>query len=149
MILRPPLAGELPLLSALCLRSKAYWGYDRRFLEAVRAELSVTAEQMAGWPTVVADDGGSVSGVAQISVGAPDAFLEKLFVDPEIIGQGVGRMLLGWAADTAREKGCRRLIVESDPGAAGFYRRLGAIDDGVAPSASIPGRLLPRLVLEL
>jgi len=39
--------------------------------------------------------------------------------------------------------------IESDPGAVAFYRRMGAVDDGVARSASIPGRLIPRLKLAL
>jgi len=41
------------------------------------------------------------------------------------------------------------MVIESDPGAAPFYRRMGAVDDGVATSASIPGRTIPRLKLTL
>jgi len=36
-------------------------------------------------------------------------------------------------------------MVDSDPYAAPFYRRCGAIDVGLVPSDSIPGRLIPRL----
>lgn len=41
------------------------------------------------------------------------------------------------------------MTIDADPGAADFYRRLGAIDDGVAASTVIPGRFLPRLKLDL
>jgi hypothetical protein len=36
-------------------------------------------------------------------------------------------------------------MVDADPYAAAFYRRCGAIDVGLVPSGSIPGRFLPRL----
>jgi hypothetical protein len=41
------------------------------------------------------------------------------------------------------------MVIEADPDAVGFYRRLGAVDYGTAPSGSIPGRLIPRLKLRL
>jgi hypothetical protein len=41
------------------------------------------------------------------------------------------------------------MIIEADPDAAPFYRRLGARDAGLAPSGSIAGRMLPKLVVEL
>jgi hypothetical protein len=45
--------------------------------------------------------------------------------------------------------GARRVFIEADPDAAPFYRRMGARDAGLAPSGSIAGRMLPRLVFEL
>jgi hypothetical protein len=40
------------------------------------------------------------------------------------------------------------MAIEADPGAAPFYERMGRYA-GFAPSQSIPGRLLPRMLLEL
>ena len=62
---------------------------------------------------------------------------------------GPGRKLLDWAKATARAAGAPALVIEADPDAAEFYRRMGAVDDGVVPSGSIPGRLIPRLNLPL
>jgi hypothetical protein len=42
-----------------------------------------------------------------------------------------------------------RMIIEADPGAAPFYERMGAHYAGFAPSKSIPGRMLPRMQMEL
>jgi hypothetical protein len=56
---RPAEAGEL---SALALRSKAHWGSDKDFLEACRAELTYTAEELATHRTVVAEASGAVAG---------------------------------------------------------------------------------------
>ena len=40
-----PDEGECETLSALCLRSKAHWGYDSAFMEAVREELAAFVER--------------------------------------------------------------------------------------------------------
>ena len=133
----------------LCLRSKAVWGYDADFMERCRAELSLTPDILNRDDAQVAECDGRMLGVAQVSRHGDDAYLEKLFVDPDALGRGVGRALFEWARSTARDRGASRLVIEADPGAAAFYRQVGAIDAGSAPSASIPGRLLPRLVLPL
>lgn len=145
--LRAARIDELAALSALCLRSKAVWGYDRAFLEACRAELTLSPLTLAN--VQVAESDGNVVGVAEISVEGGIAHLEKLFVEPAHLKSGAGRVLFAWAKVEAAGRGAKALVIESDPDAAPFYRRLGARDDGVVPSGSIPGRFLPRLVLDL
>ena len=147
--LRAPLSHEMPLLTDLCLRSKAVWGYSDAFMQACRAELTLTAEDLETSRLQVAEQAGRVIGVAQVSASDGVAHLEKLFVEPEMMRSGAGRALLAWAKDVARALGATKMVIEADPDAAAFYRRMGAVDDGVAPSGSIPGRFLPRLNLTL
>jgi hypothetical protein len=45
--------------------------------------------------------------------------------------------------------GADRMVIEADPDAAPFYRRIGAKDCGLVPSGSIPGRMLPKLLKAL
>lgn len=97
----------------------------------------------------VAEDHGKIVGVAQIKVVGRDADLLKLFVEPSTLRGGVGRVLFTWAIDKAASMGADSLAVEADPDAAPFYRRMGAEDCGFAPSGSIPGRLLPKLLKNL
>jgi GNAT superfamily N-acetyltransferase len=143
--LRPARPDEAELLTELCLRSKAVWGYDDAFMRACRAELTLTADDCADALLQVAADGDVVAGVVQVSVNGEAADLAKLFIAPGTIRSGVGRQLFDWAAAAARQRGARFLSIEADPDAAGFYRRMGAVDDGTAPSGSIPGRFLPKL----
>jgi GNAT superfamily N-acetyltransferase len=145
--LRPAQAVEAVALGELCLRSKAVWGYDAAFLAACREELQPKAEAIAQGCVQVATMDQTLAGVAEVSIEGETAHLEKLFVEPRFIGDGVGGRLMDWAVAQAASLGATRIVIESDPGAAGFYRRRGALDDGVAPSGSIPGRFLPRLVL--
>jgi GNAT superfamily N-acetyltransferase len=149
MKLRPPEPHELPLLSALCLRSKAVWGYDEAFLESCRAELTIRVEELESTPLCVAEHNGAIVGVAQIMLDGAVADLQKLFIEPDAIGHGVGRSLFAWVVSTAKELGARHLTIDADPGAVGFYKRMGAAEQGSAPSGSIPGRMLPRLQIDL
>lgn len=149
MKLRPPKEHELEALSALCLRSKAVWGYDQTFLDACRAELTIRADELVSSALCVAEHDGALVGVAQITVASDTADLQKMFVEPEAIGLGIGKALFEWASSTAKSLGARDLTIDADPGAVGFYRKMGAIEHGTIASGSIPDRMLPRLVLEL
>jgi len=149
MRLRLPETHELPFLSALCLRSKAVWGYDAAFLEACRAELTIHPSELTTTELCVAEHDGALVGVAQVTVTDGIADLQKMFVEPDAIGLGIGKALFAWAVATARRRGARYLAIDADPDAVGFYRKMGAIACGSVPSASIPGRSLPRLQLDL
>ena len=97
----------------------------------------------------VAEHDGKPIGVAQLKVVDDEADLLKLFVDPNALRSGTGKALLAWVTDIARKLGARRLTIEADPDAAPFYRRMGAYDVGQAPSGSVPGRMLPKLAMNL
>ncbi|NVD38171.1 GNAT family N-acetyltransferase [Ensifer sp. HO-A22] len=148
-VLRTPELAEAEILTRLCLRSKAVWGYDEAFMAACRPALTVTAVDWQQSDIQVAVDGGKIVGVAQVMYHGDAAELDKLFVDPDALGGGIGRRLFGWSVQTALSKGAKVMTIDADPGAADFYRRLGAVDDGTVASTVIPGRFLPRLKLGL
>ena len=149
LTIRPPTIDELSGLSDLCFRSKAIWGYDEEFMEACRGELSLGPRDLELTFIAVAEHGGKPIGVAQLKVVDDEADLLKLFVDPIALRSGTGKALLGWATDVARKLGATRLTIEADPDAAPFYRKMGAYDVGQAPSGSVPGRMLPKLAMNL
>jgi GNAT superfamily N-acetyltransferase len=149
MHLRPARTDEASLLTELCLRSKAVWGYDEAFMRACRAELTLTVADFTTSSLQVAVEADDVIGMAQVVVDGEAADLARLFIAPSTLRGGAGRKLFEWAVAEARSRGARWMWIEADPDAAPFYRRMGAVDDGVAPSGSIPGRVLPRLKLML
>ena len=149
LTLRTPGPDEATALTELCLRSKAVWGYDEQFMEACRDELTITPDMLNSSYLQVAESDGCLIGVAQVTLGTDFADLSKLFVEPRRLRCGAGRQLFEWAARTARQAGASDLVIEADPQAAGFYRRMGAIDAGTVASGSIPGRRLPLLKLRL
>ena len=149
LTLRAPRPHEAIALTELCLRSKAVWGYNQHFMEACREELTITPEKMNSSYFQIAESDGRLVGVAQIALNGKIAELSSLFVEPTRLRCGAGRQLFDWAKRTAHGAGAAHLVIEADPYAAGFYRRMGAIDAGTVPSGSIPGRMIPLLRLSL
>ena len=147
--LRDALQNELSYLDGLCLRSKAVWGYDDAFMAACRTELTLHPDELRTTQLQVAERDAALVGVAQLKVTGGDAELMKLFVEPALLGSGIGRLLFEWATERARALGATRMMIEADPGAVPFYERMGARHAGLAPSQSIPGRMLPLLQMEL
>ena len=146
--IRPADLSEVDELTALCFRSKAIWGYDADFMEACREALTISLQDLASSSVQVAEQEGQVIAVAQVILKEGVASLDKLFVDPDLLRTGAGRTLFEWAQEHARQSGAGTLLIEADPDAAEFYRRMGAIDDGSVASESVPGRLIPRLKVE-
>lgn len=148
---------EAAALSALALRSKAFWGYSASFMAAVTPELTLTEDQAAG--AVVAQVDGEIGGFHLLgptrgrSAGTePEsaaAELDMLFVDPQFIGTGLGRVLYEDARARAVAQGYRRMLIEADPHSLTFYLRLGAVEVGERLSRAIPGRSLPLLEVTL
>jgi N-acetylglutamate synthase-like GNAT family acetyltransferase len=137
-------------LTDLGIRSKAHWGYDATFLAACREELTVSPRDIAADNVFVAERGAVVIGyyaVTAVLEGACE--LKALFVDPPAIATGVGKRLFEQATQQARALGAIRMIIESDPNAAGFYQAMGATRSGQRPSGSIQGRWLPVFELTL
>jgi GNAT superfamily N-acetyltransferase len=167
---RPDEAAEL---SALAQRSKAHWGYDQSFLDASREELTIAPEKVTAKRTYVAvsvavsnaglDEAaatigpvgapgpgpGRILGFGTVEGDPPAGELGMLFVDPDVIGRGVGGALFSHLSATATELGFHRLTIAADPNAEPFYLARGAVRIGAVPSGSLPGRVLPLLSLAL
>ena len=144
--------GEAPALGALCVRSKAHWGYDAQFMRLSHRSLQIDPAAIdAGRVFVAADGRDEPLGVADCcALPAPGAFdLLHLFVDPQALRRGVGRALFEAACAWCVAQGASELVILSDPNAAAFYQRLGARLIGEAPSDAVPDRVLPLLEYRL
>jgi ribosomal protein S18 acetylase RimI-like enzyme len=154
---RPAAAGAL---SDIAQRSKAHWGYDATFLEACRPSLTFSEDKVRQGRFVLAEQHGSVSayvpdvrggrnarimGFYELVGNSPEFELSNLWVEPDSIGTGIGRLLWTHAMSAAREMGGTTVMIEADPNALGFYQAMGAIQVGEVPSGPISGRLLPLL----
>lgn len=150
-LIRPARAGEAALLTALCLRSKAHWGYDEAFMAAAARLLRIRESEIASGCVLVAVETDRPCGIAAILPLRRPGWCElsHLFVAPERFGRGVGRALFDAAVALAANRGARHVSILSDPNAAAFYARLGARRCGEAPSGVVPGRMLPLFELEI
>jgi GNAT superfamily N-acetyltransferase len=152
-----------PLLTGLCRRSKAHWGYDPELLDRWASDLAISAADIDRDVVLVAelgtDDAASparIAGFARISQGtgshldhpAP-AKLNDLWVEPDDIGTGVGSALYEAACEVARTLPADRMLIVADPNAEGFYLRMGARRVGEEASEVVDGRQLPILLNDL
>lgn len=67
--------------------------------------------------------------------GAPSAVVEDVCVDEGLRGQGIGRAMMRFAMEFARERGCYKLTLSSNSARAdahAFYRSLGFEQHGVS-----------------
>ena len=149
IVIRPARPDEARTLTDLALRSKAYWGYDAEFIESCRDELTVSASDVVHRRATVAESEGNVVGFTTVEGDPPVGVLGMMFVEPSVIGQGVGRMLFERTVAAGRDLGFSQLTIDADPNADPFYRAMGAVHIGSVPSGSIPDRMLPQLVLTI
>lgn len=127
------------------MRSKAVWGYDAAFMESCREELTVTRERIAAGGIIVAEAGGEAVGLVEISGTGATGEVALLFVAPGRHRAGVGRALWQAAERLTLSRGYRRLRLDADPHAVGFYLRMGCHVCGASPSGAVEGRTLPQM----
>jgi len=145
--IRRAVAAEAAALTDLVRRSKAYWGYDDDFMAACRDELSVSPADIENGEIWVAETNRPV-GLYHLKTGE-EAEVEQLFIDPESIGSGLGRLLWDHLERRAISTGAQSLATDADPYARTFYEHMGMKLIGESPSGSIPGRFLPHLKKQL
>jgi GNAT superfamily N-acetyltransferase len=144
--IRQAMPDEAEQLTELALRSKGHWGYDAEFLRDCRIDLTLTPEFVASSPVYVLEEQGSIAGFYSLSAeGAKEVELLHLFVEPQAIGRGFGKLLFRHAVETARGLRFHRLLIGSDPFALKFYLAMGAHRVGEVASIVRPGRMLPLL----
>jgi GNAT superfamily N-acetyltransferase len=140
---------EAGALTGLTVRSKAAWGYPDEFMSRAVDEMTISPEDVERDHVEVIESDGRVIGFYRLQRRGATAWLEDLFIEPDLLRSGWGRRLLARACEVAREWGAAELELESDPNAEAFYVHLGARRTGLVESRVVPGRQLPRMRLPL
>jgi GNAT superfamily N-acetyltransferase len=135
-------------LTALTLASKAHWGYDDAFMEVARPSLTVSPSYLETNECWLAELDGRTVGWFSLVVIPGGLLLDNFFLLPARIGSGIGRLMWEESVKRAEAQGARRLTLEADPNAAGFYERMGARLTG-SVKAPATGRDLPVYEVQL
>ncbi|WP_181350338.1 GNAT family N-acetyltransferase [Thalassobacillus sp. CUG 92003] len=130
-------------LSELAHRSKGHWGYDHAFLAACKENLTITHAYIKQNPVYVMNYGEEVYGFYSLLL--EDEKLDFLYVNPDHIGEGIGRSLWQHIIETAAKYGLQHFTIDSDPYAESFYLKMGARRIGEIPSTVFQYRKLPLL----
>lgn len=137
---------EAARLTDVAFAAKRHWGYEDQLIELWTDELTVAPEFAASHPVYCAERDGEIAGFYALCGEGKEYELEHMWVHPEHMAAGIGTLLLEHALKTVAALGGSALIVAADPNAEGFYRKMGAILVGRAPSRPT-GRTLPLLKL--
>lgn len=137
---------ERVALGELHRRSSYVWEEDRANLEAHPDALGVAREAIdAGRVRVALGPGGELFGFSVVADGAAGVCeLEDLFVDPDVMRQGVGRALVEDAAARAHATGYREMTVVAHPRNFGFYGSVGFVPGEAVSTRFGPATRLRR-----
>jgi GNAT superfamily N-acetyltransferase len=151
--IRPAVRADVPRILQFILALAAY----ERAPEAVKAtEASLEREGFGPNPfysCLIAEHDGRTAGYALYFFNystwvGPGIYLEDLFVEPELRGLGIGKLLLERVAAIAVEKGCARLqwaVLDWNTPAIDFYRAKGGEFLDEWRNVRVTGEALRRL----
>lgn len=136
-------------LTALTKLSKAHWGYGPGQIENWSDVLTITEDFISSNSVYKLSEEGKIFGYyAYILDDSISVTLDSLFIHPDHIGKGFGKLLMDDFLKRIESEGMKNIFLEADPNATAFYQRYGfiAIDKKLS---SIPGRYLPIMKKEL
>ena len=137
----------------------ATWDADAQALRLVRQRVFIEEQKVpppeewdgrddAALQLLAEDEGGRPVACARLWQ-RPDGWTQvgRMAVLADWRGKGVGAALMRRALETATERGWRRLRLDAQTHALGFYARFGfAVEGPVFEDAGIPHRLMKRIV---
>jgi GNAT superfamily N-acetyltransferase len=124
-------ASEVHELEDLQRRASLVWEEYRADLIAHPEAIAIPADTIEGRSVRVAIGSGRLLGFAVVApLGNGRSQLDGLFVEPDVMGRGLGRALVADAVTIARHRGVKRLEVTANPRAVGFYEKVGFVADG-------------------
>ena len=130
LVFRRARAEDAAVLTDIALAGKQFWGYPAEWIALWRHDLEVVPHYIRNEPVQVAEMKGEIIGFVGLSTADDDRYLEHMWLRPDFIGRGFGRVLFGEAVRLAREEGVRELRINADPNAAPFYLKMGAVRIG-------------------
>jgi len=129
---------EAETVGRLLVAFRDHWGQDWPSANALLAGVERLMEGYeADYLLACPDEDSPPAGVCQLRYrfgiwrAAPDCWLEDLYVEPAARRRGVGAALVQATLERARERGCRRIELDSNEtntAALGLYARFGFSD---------------------
>ena len=137
------------ILTSITKKSKAYWGFSKDILKEWEQLLTVTKDyieknevyklvhhnQTIGYYSYFPTDGNAIK-------------LDNMFILPEFIGNGFGKILMNDFLKNARQLGIHKITLDAEPNVEKFYKIFGFETIGYLES-SIKDRYLPIMELQI
>jgi GNAT superfamily N-acetyltransferase len=118
---------EAKELEAIQDRSASHWDYPDGYFDWAGDARRITESYVRDNPVLVLlDSDGRKLGFYSFTEDGDDLLLDRMFLDVDQIGTGLGRVLWRHAVHTARKLDVPEFIIGADPNAASFYEAMGA-----------------------
>lgn len=115
---------DINILNNISVESKMYWNYPQEWMDNWKDVLILTKEHFKEQHIYKLEKTGSIIGFCSIVENESDYEIVHLWLIPDYIGKGYGKLLLN---ETIKQvvKNKKEIIVESDPNSEAFYSSQG------------------------
>lgn len=147
MKFKKPNISDIPVLNAISLASKRHWGYPEEWIDHWMEDLTLTEKDLCVQEVLVLQVELRIIGFCATLDRGDYYEVIHLWVLPEFIGKGYGKLLLERALDNL-DLPDKPIKVTADPHAEFFYKRQGF--KTFSKVESYPkGRFLPLMIREV
>ncbi len=147
---KPAQSTDLNSIRRLMRASKTYWAYDEKFLNKFMEIIGIRLDYMQKHDIQLAYLNKAMIGFYNFILHNDGVLeLDNLFLHPDYIGKGFGRILWQYICETAKQLGKNEFTIWSDPYAELFYLKMGCEKIGVRKSPMMPNRYPPVLRYQL
>ncbi|WP_177764931.1 GNAT family N-acetyltransferase [Flavobacterium sp. I3-2] len=137
------------ILTQITKKSKAYWGFSEEVLTEWEHLLIVSKkyiEENQVYKLIVENE--PIGYYSYFTTDEKSVKLDNLFLLPQYIGKGFGKVLMEHFLNEVRNIGINRITLDSEPNTEKFYNKFGFFKIGQFES-SIKDRFLPIMELKL
>jgi predicted GNAT family N-acyltransferase len=137
------------ILTEITKKSKAYWGYSDEQMESWSDLLTITKNYIETnnvYKLLV--DNLPIGYYSYIYLSEKEVKLDNLFVLPDYIGSGFGKLLMNDFLNRVKNSDRKKITLDSEPNAEKFYEYFGFIKVGQIETA-IKDRYLPIMELKI
>jgi len=136
-------------LTAITKKSKAYWGYSAEQIEIWSPFLTVSEEYIETNTVFNLRIDNEIVGYYSFFHESEFTIkLDNLFVLPEFIGKGFGKILMNDFLVRIKDEKVQKVVLNSEPKAESFYTKFGFLKVGQIET-SIKDRYLPIMELKI
>lgn len=137
------------ILNEITKKAKSHWGYSDEQMEKWSQDLTITKDYIRNneiYKLLVNDE--TIAYYSYFNINENTVKLDNLFVVPEEMGKGYGKMLMNDCINKNKKEKTAKIILEADPNAEKFYDSFGFLKISQIET-SIKNRFLPVMELKL
>ena len=118
-------ASDATALTVVAVAAKKHWGYSDEQIEKWQEDLTISEKDIKEDFVFHLEGEGKIVGFYSLSKEDEIFEIDHMWVLPEYIRKGIGKILFEHAKEIAIQNSAKKIRVESDPNAEGFYLKMG------------------------